>query len=182
MHLNMMGAEELNTKLENTHELTKDTMLEKVVLITSSYFCIATEICFILNQRKKDKLELQRANFGSEELDISDITVSEQLTKKDSEAFHAKALHIGLMFLPKDCPLNQYVCQTYKKNYLVPKLKLAEKEKLKLKQLKKNQLLVNSGSKLSLSSQPKESDKPSAKKPVEKIKLLKNPTPKIVHA
>ncbi len=49
MHLNMMGAEELNTKLENTHELTKDTMLEKVVLITSAYFCIATEICFILN-------------------------------------------------------------------------------------------------------------------------------------
>jgi hypothetical protein len=55
MHLNMMGAEELNTKLENTHELTKDTMLEKVVLITSAYFCIATEICFILNQRKKEK-------------------------------------------------------------------------------------------------------------------------------
>lgn len=57
MHLNMMGAEELNTKLENTHELTKDTMLEKVVLITSAYFCIATEICFILNQRKKDMME-----------------------------------------------------------------------------------------------------------------------------
>ena len=49
MHLIMMGAEELNTKLENTHELTQDTMLEKVVLITSAYFCIATEICFILN-------------------------------------------------------------------------------------------------------------------------------------
>jgi len=108
MHLNMMGAEELNTKLENTHELTKDTMLEKVVLITSAYFCIATEICFILNQRKKEKLE--RANFGSSELDISDLTHTDNFTKKDSEAYHAKALHIGLMFLPKDCPLNQYVC------------------------------------------------------------------------
>lgn len=72
-----MGAEELSTKLENTHELTKDTMLEKVVLITSAYFCIATEICFILNQRKKEKLELQRTNFGGSDLDLSDITTSE---------------------------------------------------------------------------------------------------------
>ena len=59
MQLNMMGAEELNTKLENTHELTKDTMLEKIVLITSAYFCIATEICFILNQRKKQNKNVQ---------------------------------------------------------------------------------------------------------------------------
>jgi len=48
MHLNMMKEQELNAKIENTHELTKDTMLEKVVLITSAYFCIATEIRFIL--------------------------------------------------------------------------------------------------------------------------------------
>ena len=79
MHLNMMGAEELNTKLENTHELTKDTMLDKVVLITSAYFCIATEICFIFNQRKKEKLE--RANFGSSELDISDLMNMDNFTK-----------------------------------------------------------------------------------------------------
>lgn len=64
----------------------------------------------------------------------------------------------------------------------MPKLKIAEKEKLKLVKPKKKQLLVNSGSKLSLSSQPKESEKPSAKKTTEKIKLLKNPTPKIVPA
>lgn len=75
------------------------------------------------------------------------------MTKKDSEAFHAKALHIGLMFLPKDCPLNQYVCQTYKKNYLNPKLKLAEKEKQKqcAKPVqKRNPQLANSGSKQSI--------------------------------
>ena len=48
MHLNMMKEQELNAKIENTHELTKDTMLEKVVLIASAYFCIATEIRFIL--------------------------------------------------------------------------------------------------------------------------------------
>ena len=103
MHLNMMREQELNSKVENTHELTKDTMLEKVVLITSAYFCIATEIRFILQK------------------DLLDVKL---ITKKDSEAFHAKALHIALLFLPEDCPLSQYIHQTYCKNYLQPKLKL----------------------------------------------------------
>ena len=78
-------------------------MLEKVVLITSSYFCIATEIRFILQK---------------------EILNAKNITKKDSEAFHAKALHIALLFLPEDCPLSQYISQTYCKNYLQPKLKL----------------------------------------------------------
>ena len=103
MHLNMMRETELNLNLDNTLELNKDTMLEKVVLITSAYFCIATEIRFILEK-----------NMLNEKL----------LTKKDSESYHAKALHIALLFLPQDCPLSQYVHQTYCKNYLHPKLKL----------------------------------------------------------
>ena len=103
MHLNMMRDQELNAKIENTHELTKDTMLEKVVLISSAYFCIATEIRFIL----------QKNIFTTDKL----------VTKKDSEQFHAKSLHIALLFLPEDCPLTQYIMQTYIKNYLSPKLK-----------------------------------------------------------
>ena len=104
MHLNMMKDQELNAKIENTHELTKDTMLEKVVLIASSYFCIATEIRFILSKEMLDDAKL--------------------ITKKDSESYHAKALHLSLLFLPEDCPLTQYIQQTYTKNYLQPKLKL----------------------------------------------------------
>lgn len=48
MHLSLMGSEELNTKLENTHELCKDSMLEKIVLISVSYFCIGTEMRFLM--------------------------------------------------------------------------------------------------------------------------------------
>ena len=105
MHLNMMKEQELNAKIENTHELTKDTMLEKVVLITSSYFCVATEIRFILSK------------------EIADM---KNITKKDAENYHAKALHIAALFLPLDCPLSQYIRQTYEKNYLQPKLKLVK--------------------------------------------------------
>lgn len=73
-------------------------------MITSAYFCIATEIRFIL----------QKELLGDTKL----------ITKKDSESYHAKALHISLLFLPEDCPLSQYIHQTYTKNYLQPKLKL----------------------------------------------------------
>jgi hypothetical protein len=48
MHLSLMGAEELNAKLENTHELCKDSMLEKIVLVSVSYFCIGTEMRFLM--------------------------------------------------------------------------------------------------------------------------------------
>ena len=78
-------------------------MLEKVVLICSAYFCVATEIRFILQQ------------------DFSDV---KNISKKDSEAYHAKSLHLALLFLPPECPLSQYIRQTYVKNFLQPKLKL----------------------------------------------------------
>jgi len=74
MHLSLMGADELtpiNFKLsqglhvlkatiaescdnkdenqfETSHELCKDAMLEKIVLITVGYFCIATEMRFVI--------------------------------------------------------------------------------------------------------------------------------------
>jgi hypothetical protein len=50
MHLSLMGSEELNAKLENTHELCKDSMLEKIVLASVSYFCISTEMRFLMQK------------------------------------------------------------------------------------------------------------------------------------
>lgn len=35
--------------------------------------------------------------------------------------YHAKALHICSLFLPKECPLVQHVTQSYNKNYLKDK-------------------------------------------------------------
>lgn len=99
MHLSLMGAEELNAKLENTHELGKDSMLEKIVLVSVAYFCIATEMRFLMQKG-----------------------VTHSVTsKKDSEAFHAKALHISTLFLPSECPLVSHIISSYKKNYLKEK-------------------------------------------------------------
>ena len=75
-------------------------MLEKIVLISASYFCIATEMRYIL-QKQPNK--------------------SSTIGKKDSEMFHAKALHISSLFLPKECPLVQHIQQSYVRNYLKEK-------------------------------------------------------------
>jgi hypothetical protein len=37
-------------QFETSHELCKDAMLEKIVLISVSYFCIATEMRFLIQK------------------------------------------------------------------------------------------------------------------------------------
>lgn len=59
MHLSPMNLDELHSKLEITHELNWDAMLEKVILISVSYFCFATELRFMsaknLNKDESEK-------------------------------------------------------------------------------------------------------------------------------
>ena len=83
MYLNSLQTEELNTPIEKSNEFYKDAMLEKVVLIASAYFCIAMEMRFLIDESGEESV----------------------YSKKDPETFHAKALHIVLMFLPEQCPL-----------------------------------------------------------------------------
>lgn len=42
--------------------------------------------------------------------------------QKDSEMWHAKALHTSSTFLPADCPLVSHVMGSYVKHHLKPKL------------------------------------------------------------
>ncbi len=86
MHLSPMNLDELHTKLEITHELNRDAMLEKIVLITVSYFCLGTELRFMANKQKP-----------------SDEAFEE------SDLWHSKALRIASRFLPDDCPLLEHI-------------------------------------------------------------------------
>lgn len=51
MHLQPLSAEELNLHIDNSHELSRDAMLEKIILLTVSYFCVGTELRFIAHQQ-----------------------------------------------------------------------------------------------------------------------------------
>ena len=47
MHLLPMSLEELNLHIDNSHELSRDAMLEKIILVSVAYFCIGTELRFL---------------------------------------------------------------------------------------------------------------------------------------
>lgn len=56
MHLALMNADDLTDNaavksLEHTtNELSRDSMLEKIVMVSVAYFCIATEMRFLLQK------------------------------------------------------------------------------------------------------------------------------------
>ena len=57
MHLLPMSLEELNLHIDNSHELSRDAMLEKIILLSVSYFCVGTELRFLstTNTTKESK-------------------------------------------------------------------------------------------------------------------------------
>ena len=71
MHLSLMGAEEINDNNnsksleQTTHELCKDSMLEKIVLVSVAYFCIATEMRFLMAKSGNSNQNRQGFNKGT---------------------------------------------------------------------------------------------------------------------
>ena len=106
MHLTPMNTDELAAKLDRTHELNKDAMLEKIILFVVSFFCVGTELRF----------QSQKEGTG--------------VSKKDSEMWHAKALHTACLFLPEECPLVNHIINSYKKHHLNPKQEQSRIKKL----------------------------------------------------
>ncbi len=99
MHLTPLEFDDLNRSNVNVVlELSKDQMLDKMLLLIASYFCTGTELRF---------------------LSCKDAKTFE---KKDGEMWHAKAMHIASTFLPPDCPLTNHVISSYIKHYLQEKM------------------------------------------------------------
>lgn len=106
MHMNPLGFDDLHCCLildpiekRCAYELSKDSLLEKIVLLSVSYFCVGTEIRFLHTKINHKKFH-----------------------KKDSEMWHSKSLHTSTTFLPHDCPLVTHVMNSYMKHHLKAKL------------------------------------------------------------
>ena len=82
----------------NEMELSRDGFIEKISLLAISYFCVSTEIRFILQLKE----------------DPSYDPITKGL---ESEYWHAKSLEIACTFLPSECPLLNHVLLSYQKNY-----------------------------------------------------------------
>jgi F0F1-type ATP synthase assembly protein I len=107
MHLSPLGLQEMNLQLDNSHELTRDAILEKIVLLSISYFCVGTELRF-LSQNKAKAQEYE-----------DKVSVSDKYDKGESEKWQAKAVETSCTFLPSECPLVGHVISSYQKHHSI---------------------------------------------------------------
>ncbi len=108
MHLLPMSLEELNLHIDNSHELSRDAMLEKIILLSVSYFCVGTELRF-LSAAAKEKPAKGAGSYS----EIQEVGY----TKADSEMWHAMALEAAGTFLPSECPLVSHIIVSYQKHH-----------------------------------------------------------------
>lgn len=114
MHLSPLTLQEMYLQLDNSHELTRDALLEKVVLLSISYFCVGTELRFLSQNQKTEGVTVKSGNEKYSE----------------SEKWQAKAVESACTFLPSDCPLVGHVISSYQKHHSIVSESIPEDEEL----------------------------------------------------
>ena len=92
-------------------ELNRDAFLEKLSVLTVSYFCVSTEMRFLLQLRGS----LMKPAMKKEK-------------EYESEYWHAKALELACTFLPSECPLLNHILLSYQKHHDPAKQPIREDE------------------------------------------------------
>ena len=91
MYLSALNYEDLDLDSDPKYELLRDAILEKVVMLTVAYFCIATELRLLSPNKNSKKL--------------------------NGEYFHYKAVEFSSLFLPVSCPIVKHYVLSYYKHY-----------------------------------------------------------------
>ena len=102
MQIAQVQLEDLVALRRNEQELDRYAFLETVSFLTVGYFCVSTEIRFII--QLKDEI----SSFNN--FDIAEKTL-------ESELWHSKSLELACSFLPSDCPLLNHVLLSYQKHH-----------------------------------------------------------------
>ena len=105
MYLSPLNYDDLELDSDPKYELLSDAILEKVVMLTVAYFCIATELRFLSPDKGNN------------------IT--------NGEFYHFKAVEFASLFLPVSCPIVKHYIVSYYKHYgndmeIIPEGKIVE--------------------------------------------------------
>ena len=104
MQIAPIQLEDLTIFRRNEAELNRESFLETLSFLIVAYFCISTEIRFIIQLKEEINVK------GSKPFDPAVKT-------KESEYWHAKSLELACSFLPSDCPLLNHVLLSYQKHH-----------------------------------------------------------------
>lgn len=91
MFLSPLNYEDLDLESDPKYELLRDAILEKVVMLTVAYFCIATELRYLAADKGNNKT--------------------------NGEFYHFKAVEFSSLFLPVSCPIVKHYIVSFYKHY-----------------------------------------------------------------
>ena len=91
MYLSALNYEDLDLESDSKYELLRDSLLEKVIMLTVAYFCLSNELRYLSKDKYKKTL--------------------------NGEYYLYKALNLSILFLPVSCPITRNYIATYNKNY-----------------------------------------------------------------
>jgi len=98
MQITPMTIHDLHSVSNIDVELARDSIIEKISFLAVSYFCVSTELRFLVNMRDNPSVDPVQV-------------------KAESEYWHGKALEIGCSFFPSESPLVSHIYQSYKKHH-----------------------------------------------------------------
>jgi hypothetical protein len=98
MQITPLTVHDMYSSLGVEVELTRDSILEKISFLAVSYFCISTELRFLVQIK-------------------DDPSIDPAMKKRESEFWHGKALEVSCSFLPSECPLVTHILTSYQKHH-----------------------------------------------------------------
>ena len=98
MQLSPMTLQDIYSHTSLEYELSRELLLEKIAFTAVSFFCVSTELRFLVT--------------------LKDDSITDYQQKRvESEYYHGKALEIGVTFFPSECPLVNHILQSYNKHH-----------------------------------------------------------------
>lgn len=78
--------------------LSRESFLDLITMLSVTYFCMSTELRFILQLKEEESWNVQEK-------------------ETESEYWHSKSLELACVFLPSECPLLNHILLSYQKNH-----------------------------------------------------------------
>jgi len=98
MQISPLTMQDIYTTSSIEYELSRELVLEKICFLAVSYFCVSTELRFIVQMKEEPNAD-------------------PVARRRESEFFHGKALEVAAGFLPSECPLVNHILMSYQKHH-----------------------------------------------------------------
>lgn len=116
MQITPLTIHDLHSHSSIEIELARDAIIEKISFLAVSYFCVSTELRFLVNLKDNPNVDPVQI-------------------KSESEYWHGKALEISCTFLPSESPLVSHIFSSYKKHHAPVNQVIAEDKQIHEDQL-----------------------------------------------